>query len=122
MKEYAPENIRNVAIAGHQECGKTILAESLLFTAGAISRLGNIDDGNTTMDCTAEEIERKISIQSALAFCEHRDSKINIVDTPGYEDFVGDVLSSLDIVESAIIPIRSDAGVEVGTEKIWEFV
>jgi elongation factor G len=120
VKEYAPENIRNVAIAGHQECGKTILAESLLFTAGAISRLGKIDDGNTTMDCTPDEIEKKISIQSAAAFCEHKDTKINFLDTPGYEDFVGDVLGSLSVVESVIIPVRSDVGVEVGTEKIWE--
>jgi elongation factor G len=122
VKEYAPENIRNVAIAGHQECGKTILSESLLFTAGAINRLGKIDDGNTTMDCTQDEIERKISIQSAVAFCEHKGAKINFVDTPGYEDFVGEVLCAMDVVESAIIPVRSDAGVEVGTDKVWGYV
>ncbi len=122
MKEYSPDQIRNVALVGHQECGKTILAESLLFSAGAIGRLGKIDDGNTTMDNTPEEIERKISIQSSVAFCEHNGTKINIIDTPGYEDFVGDVLMALDVVEGAIIPIRSDAGVEVGTEKVWEYI
>jgi elongation factor G len=122
VKEYAPENIRNVAVVGHQECGKTVLSEALLFSAGAINRLGKIEDGNTTMDAAPEEIERKISIQSALAFCEHNGTKINLVDTPGYEDFVGDVLCALDVVESAIVPIRSDAGVEVGTEKVWEFI
>lgn len=122
MKEYAPNEIRNVAVVGHQECGKTILSESLLFSAGAISRLGKIEDGNTTMDAAPEEIERKISIQSAVAFCEHNGVKINLVDTPGYEDFVGEVLCALDVVEGAIVPIRSDTGVEVGTEKMWEFI
>jgi len=122
VKEYAPDKIRNVAVVGHQECGKTIMSEALLFSAGAINRMGKIEDGNTTMDSTTDEAERQISIQSAVAFCEHKGAKINIVDTPGYEDFVGDVLCALDVVESAIIPIRSDAGVEVGTEKVWEFI
>jgi elongation factor G len=122
VKEYAPDEIRNVAVVGHQECGKTILCESLLFTAGAINRLGKIEDGNTTMDSAPEEIERKISIQSAVAFCEHNGVKINVVDTPGYEDFIGEVLCALDVVEGAIVPIRSDTGVEVGTEKMWEFI
>jgi elongation factor G len=122
VKEYAPDAIRNVAVVGHQECGKTILSEALLFSAGAINRLGNIDDGNTTMDAAPEEIERKISIQSALAFCEYDGVKINLIDTPGYEDFVGEVLCALDVVEGAIVPIRSDSGVEVGTEKVWEFI
>jgi elongation factor G len=122
VKDYSPEKIRNVAIVGHQECGKTIMSEALLFAAGAIGRLGNIEDGNTTMDATPEEIDRKISIQSAVAFCEHNGVKINIIDTPGYEDFVGEVLCALDVVEGAIVPIRSDAGVEVGTDKVWEFI
>ena len=122
MKEYAPDKIRNVAVVGHQECGKTILSEALLFSAGAINRLGKIEDGNTTMDAAPEEIDRKISIQSGVAFCEHNGVKINLVDTPGYEDFVGEVLCALDVVEGAIVPIRSDAGVEVGTEKVWEYI
>ncbi|MCK5406061.1 MAG: GTP-binding protein, partial [Candidatus Krumholzibacteria bacterium] len=122
MKEYAPDKIRNVAVVGHQECGKTIISEALLFSAGAISRIGKIEDGNTTMDNAPEEIERQISIQSAVAFCEHNDVKINLLDTPGYEDFVGEVLCAMDVVESAIVPIRSDAGVEVGTEKVWGFI
>ena len=121
MKEYTPDNIRNVAVVGHQECGKTILSEAMLFSAGAINRLGKIEDGNTTMDVAPEEIERKISIQSGLAFCEHNGVKINLVDTPGYEDFVGEVLCALDVVEGVAVLIRSDAGVEVGTEKVWEF-
>jgi elongation factor G len=122
VKEYAPEKIRNVAVVGHQECGKTIMSEALLFSAGAINRMGRIEDGNTTMDAVPDEIERQISIQSAVAFCEHNGVKINLVDTPGYEDFVGEVLCAVDVVESAIVPIRSDAGVEVGTEKVWGLV
>ena len=122
MKEYAPEQIRNLAVIGHQESGKTIMSEALLFAAGAISRIGRIEDGNTTMDASPEEIERKISIQSGVAFCEYADKKINIVDTPGYEDFVGEVLCALDVVESALVLVRADAGVEVGTEKVWEFL
>jgi elongation factor G len=122
VKEYAPDKIRNVAVVGHQECGKTIMSEALLFSAGAINRIGKIEDGNTTMDNAAEEIERRISIQSAVAFCEHNGVKINLLDTPGYEDFVGEVLCALDVVESAIVPIRSDAGVEVGTERVWGFI
>src|SRR5678815_1790937 len=99
-----------------------MLSESLLFTAGAIPRLGRIEDGNTTMDYDREEAARKISIHSGVAWCEHNGHKINLIDTPGYEDFVGDVLLGLDVSEGAIITIRADAGVEVGTDRVWGFV
>jgi elongation factor G len=122
LKQYAPGNIRNVALVGHQESGKTILAEALLFSAGAIHRLGKIEDGNTTMDHSPEEVQRQISIHSGVASCEHGGNKITILDTPGYEDFIGDVLFSLDVVEGAVVAVRSDAGVEVGTEKVWGFL
>lgn len=122
MKQYASENIRNVTLVGHQESGKTILTESLLLAAGAINRLGKIEDGNTTMDHTPEEAQRQISIHSGVASCEHGGNKINFIDTPGYEDFIGDVLFSLDVTEGAVVAIRSDAGVEVGTEKVWGFL
>ena len=118
-KQYTADNIRNIALVGHQDTGKTLLAEAMLFSAGAISRMGHIEDGHTTMDTAPEEIERKISIQAALAFCELDDHKINIIDTPGYEDFVGEVISALDVVEGAVVVIRGDAGAEVGTEKVW---
>jgi elongation factor G len=111
-----------VALVGHQESGKTILAEALLFTAGAINRIGKIEDGNTAMDYSPEEIERQISIHSGVASIEHGSSKINLIDTPGYEDFVGDVLFALDVTEGAVVAVRSDAGVEVGTEKVWGFL
>jgi elongation factor G len=109
-------------LVGHQESGKTILAESLLFTAGAINRLGKIEDGNTTMDFSPEEIQRHISIHSGVASCEYKGTKINLIDTPGYEDFVGDVLFALDVTESAVLAVRADSGVEVGTDKVWGFL
>jgi elongation factor G len=122
VKQYAPGTIRNVALVGHQECGKTILAEALLFSAGATNRLGKIEDGNTTMDFAPEEIQRQISIHSGVACCEHNGAKINLIDTPGYEDFVGDVLFALDVTESAIVSVRADSSVEVGTDKVWGFL
>jgi elongation factor G len=122
VKQFPAANIRNVALVGHQESGKTTLSESLLFTAGAIARLGRVEDKNTTMDYHAEELARGISIHSGVAHCEHGDTKINLIDTPGYEDFVGDVLLGLDIVEGAIVTLRADAGVEVGTDRVWGFL
>jgi elongation factor G len=122
VKEYTPDKIRNIAFVGHQDTGKTSLAEAILFSTGAISRMGRIEDGHTTMDTAPEEIERKISIQASLAFCELDNHKINIIDTPGYEDFVGEVMSGLDVVEGAVMVVRGDAGAEVGTEKIWGYL
>ena len=122
MKQFPASHIRNVALVGHQESGKTMLSESLLFTAGAIPRLGRIEDGNTTMDYDREESARKISIHSGVAWLEHNGHKINLVDTPGYEDFVGDVLLALDVVEGAVVTVRADAGVEVGTDRVWGFI
>jgi elongation factor G len=122
VKNFGPDKIRNIALAAHQDTGKTMLAEAMLFMTGAISRIGRVEDGNTTMDTTPEEVERQISIQTGFACTEFEGNKINILDTPGYEDFVGEVLCALDVVEACIIPIRADGGVEVGTEKIWTYV
>jgi elongation factor G len=122
VKQFPASQIRNVALVGHQESGKTMLSESLLFTAGAIPRLGRVEDKNTTMDYDSEEIARGISIHSGVAHLEHAGTKINLIDTPGYEDFVGDVLLGLDVVEGAIVTIRADAGVEVGTDRVWGFI
>ena len=122
MKEYKPGNIRNVVLVGHQDAGKTVLAESLLFSAGAINRIGTIQDGHTTMDFAPEETTRQISVHSGVAWCEHSGNKINLIDTPGYEDFVGEVLYSLDVVDAGVVALRSDGGVEVGTEKVFGFL
>jgi elongation factor G len=121
LKIYESNKIRNVGIVAHGGAGKTSLTESLLFNAGAITRLGKVDDGNTTMDYLPEEIKRKITINTAMAPIEWRDSKINLLDTPGYSDFIGDVYGTLRVVDSLIFTVCAVSGVEVQTEIIWDF-
>ena len=121
MKAYIGDAIRNIALVGHGGCGKTSLTEALLFTGGGIDRLGRVDDGNTTSDYDPDEIKRKISINATMAPCEWQGSKINVIDTPGYADFVGDVKSALRVVEGAIIVVCAVSGLEVGTEAAWDF-
>jgi elongation factor G len=122
LKTYSPDKIRNIAFVAHQDTGKTTIAEAMLFATGATSRMGRVEDGNTTMDYSPDEIDRQITIQASMACCDYKGNKINVVDTPGYEDFVGEVLSALDVVDGAMIAVRADGGVEVGTEKVWEYV
>jgi elongation factor G len=122
MKDYAAEKIRNIALVGHGGSGKTSLAAAILFDGGATSRLTKVDKGNTVTDFEPEEIERKISISSAVCFVEWKDHKINIVDTPGYSNFLWDTKASLRAVDSAAVLVDSVAGVEVGTEKVWEML
>jgi elongation factor G len=119
LKKYGVEAIRNVVFVGHQSSGKTTLAEAVLYNAGVTSRIGRIEDGNTLFDSSPDEIEKKISIFAGLAFCEIAKTKVNIIDTPGYEDFVGEVMSSLPVVEGGIVVMGADSGVEAGTEKTW---
>ena len=116
------ENIRNVALLGHSGSGKTSLAETMLFEAKAISRIGDVEAGNTISDFTNIEQERGNSLFSTLMHAKWKDSKINILDTPGSDDFVGEIISSLKVADTAIMVINSSAGVEVGTELIWEYV
>lgn len=120
MKKYSIDAIRNVAIVGHSGTGKTSVAESLLFVSGAITRVGRVDDGTSVSDFDADEIQRKISINSAVLPCEWNNTKINFLDTPGYPDFVGDILGCLRAVETAIIVVDGSGNVEVGTENGWE--
>jgi len=122
MKKYPVEDLRNISIVGSGSTGKTQLAEAILFSAKAIDRLGTVESGNTVCDYNPDEIERKISINSAIAFCEWKDRKINIIDTPGYADFVGEVMGALSVVETSIVNVCAVNGVEVGTEKSWEYV
>ncbi|MGZ4886336.1 MAG: GTP-binding protein, partial [Candidatus Aminicenantales bacterium] len=122
MKDYAVDKIRNVALVGHGSSGKTSLASALLFDTGATTRLTKVDKGNTVTDYDPDEIERKISINSAACFCEWKDHKINIIDTPGYSNFLWDTRSALRAVDAAAVLIDSVAGVEVGTEKVWEML
>ena len=120
MKAYTAESIRNIALAGHGGCGKTSLTEALLFNAGAIDRLGKVDEGTTASDYDQDEIKRKISINASIAPCEWKNSKINFIDTPGYTDFVGDVKGAVRIVEGALIVVCAVSGIEVGSESAWE--
>jgi elongation factor G len=121
LKKYTSEQIRNVALVAHGGAGKTSLAESMLYSAKATTRLGKVDDGTSILDHDPEETRRQISISAAVGPCEWKGCKINVVDTPGYFDFVGEVKSSLRIVEGALVVICAASGVEVGSEKSWNY-
>jgi elongation factor G len=121
MKEYTPDHIRNVSLIGHGGAGKTMTAEALLFSAGATTRLGRVEEGNTVSDYRADEIERRISVSSSLINCEWKGNKINILDTPGYTDFTGDVKSALRVTDTALLLLKAVEGVEVGTEIVWRY-
>jgi elongation factor G len=122
MKDYSPEKLRNIAFVGHGSSGKTSLTAAILFAGGVTSRLTKVDKGNTVTDYDPEEIERKISINSAPCFLEWKDHKVNIIDTPGYSSFLWDTRASLRAVDSALLLVCGVAGVEVGTEKVWEMM
>jgi elongation factor G len=113
--------IRNVAMVGHGGVGKTSLVEALLYTAGAVTRLGRVDDGTTTTDFDPDEVKRKISINTAVAYCDWKGHRINLVDTPGYGDFIADARAGLRVVEAAVVVVDGVAGVQVQTEKVWKF-
>jgi elongation factor G len=119
MKDYAVDKIRNIALVGHGSSGKTSLAAAFLFDTGATGRLTKVDKGNTVTDYDPDEIERKISINAAVCFCEWKDHKVNIIDTPGYSNFLWDTKASLHAVDAATVVVCGVAGVEVGTEKVW---
>ena len=113
--------IRNVGFAGHGGVGKTSLVEAILFAAGAINRLGKVDDGTTTTDFDPDEIKRTISINLALLPCEWENKKINVVDAPGYADFTGEMKAAIHATDAAVVLVDASAGVEVGTEHCWAF-
>ena len=120
MNNYTSEKIRNIVLLGHGGCGKTSLVEAMALRAGIISRIGKISDGNTISDYDKEEIKRKFSINATIVPIEWAGSKINIIDTPGYFDFVGQVEEAIRVADAAIIVINGKSGIEVGTEKAWE--
>ena len=121
MKEYTTEFLRNIALVSHGGAGKTMLAEAFLHATGGTTRLGKVEDGTTVSDYDEEENRRKISIYSSVIPVEHRDHKINVIDAPGYNDFVGEAISALSVVDGAIILVDAVAGVEVGTELAWRY-
>jgi len=120
MKSYKTESIRNVGLFGHGGDGKTSLAEAMLFATGAINRLGKVEEGTTVSDYDPEETKRHISVNLALLPCEWKDHKVNVADTPGYADFIGEVRAAVRVVEGAIILVDAVSGVEVGTEMVWK--
>ncbi len=120
MKAYDSDNIRNIALVGHQGSGKTMLGEAMLYSAGATNRMGDIGAGNTVSDYHPSEHEREMSVYASLLNVEWDGVKINILDTPGYPDFLAEVVSSLRATEAAIFVINGAEGVEVGTEIAWE--
>jgi elongation factor G len=121
MNEYKADKIRNVVLVGHSSSGKTTLAEALLFNTGATTRLGKVEDGTTASDFDPEEQRRKISISTSLIPCEWNSFKINILDTPGYVDFVGEVKSALRVADCAVVIVDAVSGIEVGTELVWQY-
>jgi elongation factor G len=121
MKEYTTEFLRNVALVSHGGAGKTMLAEAFLHATGATTRLGKVEDGTTVSDYDEEEQRRKISLYSSMIPVEHRDHKINIIDAPGYTDFVGEMISALSVADGAIILVDAVSGLEVGTELAWKY-
>ena len=121
MKEYNSDKIRNIALASHGSAGKTILTEAMLHLTGATTRLGKIEDGTTASDFDEEEIRRGLSLSTSVIPVEFKETKFNVLDTPGYTDFIGEVISAFRVVEGAIILADSVAGLEVGTEIAWNY-
>lgn len=122
MKDYATSAIRNIALVGHGAAGKTALMESMLFDAKTITRMGTVESGTTTSDFEPEEIKRHFSISAAVAPCEHNGVKINLIDTPGYVDFIGEVIGALRACDNACIVVEAVHGLGVQTERATEFI
>jgi elongation factor G len=121
MKKYEPEAIRNVGIFSHGGEGKTSIVEAMLLLAGENTRLGSVDEGTSLMDYEPEEVERKITISSTLACFEWAKNKINLLDTPGDDNFISDAKLCMRVVDTAVIVMSAVSGVKVGTEKVWEY-
>ncbi|MGE5552606.1 MAG: elongation factor G [Betaproteobacteria bacterium] len=121
MKKYGTDRIRNIALVSHGGAGKTSLAEAALFLSGATTRMGRVEEGTTVTDHDPEEIKRQISINTSLAPIEWEEHKLNLLDTPGYFDFVGEVTSALRVADAAVVVVEAVSGVEVGTEKVMSY-
>ncbi len=121
MKEYTTEYLRNIALVAHGGAGKTMMAEAFLHFTGATTRLGKTDDGTTISDYDEEEVRRKISLYTSVIPIEYRDHKINVLDAPGFTDFIGEMISALSVADGAAILVDSVSGMEVGTELAWNY-
>ena len=120
MAKFRTDQIHNIAVLGHGSSGKTMLTESLLHMTGATTRLGRIEDGTTASDWDPEEQRRNISVNLAVIPIEFEGNYINLIDTPGYQDFVGEVISALHAAEAGLLIVDAVSGVEVGTELVWD--
>ena len=120
MEKYEIEKIRNIALFGHGDSGKTSLAEAMLFNAGEIKRVGKVDDGSTVSDFDPDEQKRGISVNATPLTFVWKDVKINLIDTPGFADFVGEVVATIRVVDSAVFVLSAVAGLEVQAEIIWK--
>ena len=120
LKIYSAENVRNIAVVGHGSEGKTTLVEAALFKAGHLDRMGRVEDGTTTTDYDPEETKRHISISTALAPIEWKETKINLIDAPGYFDFVGEQLQAMKLADAAMIVVGATSGIPVGAEKAFK--
>ena len=121
MRVYKTGEIRNVAVVGHGASGKTSLVDALAFVAGTSKRHGSVKDGTALTDYTPDEIERKYSINLAIGVAEWMDTKLNVIDTPGYLDFTGEALAGVYAADGAVVVVSATGGVEVGTEKVWDY-
>ncbi|MDE0831482.1 MAG: GTP-binding protein, partial [Vicinamibacterales bacterium] len=120
MKVYDAPHIRNVALVGHSGSGKTQLASAMLFDAGAVSRLGRVDDGTTVTDFDEEEIARRHTLSASPAYAEWKKTKINLIDTPGMANFFSDTCSAMRVADAAVVVVDAVHGAEVITEKVWD--
>ena len=120
MRQYRTEEIRNIGIIAHSGAGKTSLIEAMLYNGGAIERMGSVDDGSTVADYASDEIERKTSLSCSVCIAEWTEHKLNLIDTPGAEDFYGDLHGVLRVVDAVVVVVDATTGVEGGTEKVWE--
>ena len=121
MKEFQTDEIRNLAVLGHASAGKTSLVEAMIYTSGGSNRLGRIDDGTTVSDYNEDEISRKFSISASLLHAEWNKTKINIIDTPGYLDFISESKAVTTVVDLGLIVVHAQSGVELGTELVFKY-
>ncbi|NQT46595.1 MAG: elongation factor G [Candidatus Omnitrophica bacterium] len=122
MAQFTTDKIRNIAIMAHSHAGKTSLVEAILFAGGAINAKGTVEAGTTVSDFQADEIARKISINGSVSNCKYRDNKITLLDTPGYADFIGEVLTAIDAADGAILLVNAVSGIEIGAERAWKLI
>ena len=120
MSQYTTKDILTFALVGHGSVGKTTLAEAMLFNSGAIGRMGAVEDGNTASDYHEDEINRQISINTSVLSLPWQNKKFNVLDTPGYADFFGEVQCALRVADFAVVVIHGISNVEVGTEQVWK--